>query len=84
MDNGLTFIRNDMVINTVPEGEIRPRLEQLKASDKRDGFVEVMIHEQYFYPDYPYYLPDFAVRMETAVLWLKENGYQSVYLEDIL
>lgn len=83
-DNGLIFIRNDMVINTVPEEDIRPRLEQLKASDKRDSFVEVMIHEQYFYPDYPYHLPDFAVRMETAILWLRENGYRSVYLEEIV
>lgn len=84
VESGLAFIRNDMVINTVPEKEIRPRLEQLKASGKKDSFVEVMIHEQYFYPDYPYHLPDFAVRMETAIVWLKENGYRSVYLEEIL
>lgn len=83
-ETGMIFVRNDLVLNALPAGEIRPRLDGLRGSGRRTDFVEVMIHEQYFYPDYSHYLPDFAARMETAILWLRENGYRSVFLDEIL
>jgi len=63
-ENGLIFIRNDMVINAVPEPDIVPQLDALRDSGKAVNFLEIMIHEQYFHPDYPYHLPDFAIMPE--------------------
>lgn len=83
-ETGMIFVRNDLVLNALPAGEIRPRLDALHSSGRRSDFLEVMIHEQYFYPDYSRCLPDFAAHMETAILWLRENGHRSVFLDEIL
>ena len=48
------------------------------------GFVSVMIHEQYFYPDYPRYQKDFAEKISAAFEFLVKNGFRSVFFEDII
>lgn len=83
-ETGMLFVRNDLVLNALPADGICPRLDGLRDSGRRSDFIEVMIHEQYFYPDYSRHLPDFAARMEAAILWLRENGYRSIFLDEIL
>ena len=46
--------------------------------------VKVMIHEQYFYKDYERYIPDFEDRIEAAFRILIENGYKSIFFENML
>ena len=77
---GLYYIRNDMILNNVDRRDI-PELLSLKA---QEDFLEIMIHEQYFYRDYPWYQPDFRDKVKRAVSWLTKHGYTSVFLEDIL
>lgn len=78
-ETGLTFACNDLVLNAVPLGEIAPRL----AARPKD-FYHVMIHEQYFYPDYEAYQPDFAQKVEAALAWFQEQGLRSCFLEELL
>jgi hypothetical protein len=43
-----------------------------------------MIHEQYFYPDYKRYQPDFEEKLEKTFEKLTDNGYESVFFEETL
>ncbi|MBN2451832.1 MAG: hypothetical protein JXR77_15695 [Lentisphaeria bacterium] len=78
----LLFIRHTMVINTVPAADIAPALEATAANPHQRDAMELMIHEQYFYPDYRAYLPDYADRCETAVRWVTDHGHRPVFWSD--
>ena len=71
-----------MVINTVKLEEIVPYLERLRSSGHRPPYVDLMIHEQYFYPSYFNYQPDFRDKVITAVKWAAEKGYKPAFLSE--
>jgi hypothetical protein len=75
----LFFIRHDLVINSFALPKIVPLLEAISADPHQAEILELMIHEQYFYPDYRAHLPDYAERCETAVRWVTERGYAPVF-----
>lgn len=70
----------DMVINTEPIEDIVPGLEMLAKHEQ----IRVMIHEQYFYRDYPLCQENFEQKLETAFSFLKKHGYASCFFEEIL
>jgi len=75
----LLFVRHDMVINGVPLDQVVPRLEKLAADPHQSELIELMIHEQFWYPDYVAYLPDYRQRVERAIRWVTERGYKPVF-----
>ncbi len=78
-DTQLDFIRNDLILNLFPLEEIPSLLEQ----KQQQTFMEIMIHEQYFYPDYAAYQPDYAEKVRCALSWLTAHGYQACFLEEL-
>lgn len=78
-ETGLYFACNQMVLNQLTPDQIVCRLKEGK-----NQFHQVMIHEQYFYPDYPNYQPDFAQKMELPLKLFQEWGLQSCFLEELL
>lgn len=59
-------------------------LEEIKAQPHRAGFLELMIHEQYFYPQYSHYVPHFEEIVSNAAEWAFENGYRGAFLSDVI
>lgn len=47
-------------------------------------YVDYLIHEQYFYPDYTAYQPDYFEKIEAAVMWAKEHGYEPAFLDECI
>jgi hypothetical protein len=82
MQEDLFFIRHDMVINLFPIADIGPRLEQVAADPHQAEIIELMIHEQYFYPDYVAYEPDYRQRVERAIDWVSQHGYKPVFYDE--
>ena len=78
----LLFVRHDIVINTVPLEQIVPHLERLVKDPHQSEVMELMIHEQYFYPDYRAYEPDYRERCERAIGWVTRRGYKPVFYEE--
>ena len=76
----LSFASIDAVLNNVQAERIP---EQLASMSRRDR-INVMIHEQYFYEDYPRYQPEFEEKLRSAFSFLRENGYQSRFFEDVI
>lgn len=77
------FARIDAVINRGSLEENMEALKEITGSASRGGFVSIMIHEQYFYPDYAGYLPDFADRVLDTCRYLFEKGYEGRHLKDV-
>ena len=80
----MLFARIDLVLNSYPLEQNAQILKDVVAHPHRGGFVSIMIHEQYFYPDYKNHLPDFTSRVLDATKYLWENGYRGIRLTDLL
>lgn len=78
-DTRLIFAKNDVVLNSVPLEEIEPALRRIPKD-----FYHIMIHEQYFYPDYCNWQPDFSQKVEAPLKLFQEMGLPSCFLEEII
>ncbi len=78
----LLFVRHDIVLNSFTPPQILERLERIGADPHQAEVMELMIHEQYFYPDYRAYEPDYKQRVETAIRWATERGYRPAFFGD--
>ena len=83
-ERDMLFARIDLVLNSYPLEQNAQILKDVVAHPHRGGFVSIMIHEQYFYPDYKNHLPDFTSRVLDATKYLWENGYRGIRLTDLL
>lgn len=77
---GVEIASIDMVINIVKEEQVIPELEILLDHEQ----IRVMIHEQYFYEDYPAYQPNFEDKLQIAFAFLEKHGYASKFFEEML
>lgn len=78
--DGMAFAGMDVILNSHDGDGI---IAVLSERCEREC-VKVMIHEQYFYPDYPAYQPDFEEKLERTFVFLRDNGYISAFLEDVM
>lgn len=76
----MRFAAISVILNNHSEEVIIQKLNTLADRDA----IKVMIHEQYFYPDYEGYQPNFEEKLRVAFATLRENEYQSVFFEDLL
>ncbi|MDD6877341.1 MAG: hypothetical protein PUD44_06080 [Clostridiaceae bacterium] len=75
----MIFGRIDAVLNLYqPDGIVR-RLEECLTRFPKNGYVEIMIHEQYFYSDYAAYMPNFRERVLTGAKWCVDHGYRPIF-----
>jgi hypothetical protein len=81
---GLIFGRIALVINTVKQPQIVPYLDSLKKDSWKPGFLDLMIHEQYFYPAYVAWQPDYREKVFTSVKWAVENGYKPAFFSECI
>lgn len=78
--DGIAYAGIDIVMNDCTEEAI---LERLNALSDR-SFIKVMIHEQYFYPDYIRYQKNFEDKLRSAFSYLTFNGYKSKFFEELI
>ncbi len=78
--NNINFASIDIILNLFSKEEILTRLETLQD---RNG-IRVMIHEQFFYPDYKRYQSDFEEKLEATFLFLYQKGYKSHFFEELI
>ena len=79
---GIIFIRCAIIINTVEVEKIVPFLDDLKKDPHMSAYVDLLMHEQYFYPSYEGYQPDYRQKVMTAVKWAADNGYKPAFLSE--
>jgi hypothetical protein len=80
----IIFIRSSVVLDKKEQAEIVPFLNSYQQTSGLPPYVDFLIHEQYFYPDYSAYQPDYFARIETAVQWALDNGYTPAFLDECI
>ncbi len=80
--SGIVFSRISIVCNTVPVDRIAATLEPLAKDPTSAEIMDLFTHEQYFWPFYMNYIPDHPQRVETAIRWVTERGYQPVFFHE--
>ena len=70
----IIFVKDDIVINEVELKDIDSYMQALTDAPNH-CFHYLLIHEQYFYPHYFNYEPDYRERIFAAVDWCHRNGY---------
>ena len=78
--DGIGYAGIDIVMNLYQRDEVLSKLEALNGRDT----IKVMIHEQYFYPDYTAYQSDFEEKIGKSFEYLCKNGYVSSFFEECL
>lgn len=81
---GIIFVRSSIVINCHKVEEIVPILDEIKKGPYKSGYKDFLIHEQYFYPFYEAYQPDYRQKILTTVRWAVDNGCQSAFLSECI
>lgn len=76
---GITFASIDMVLNLFRKEDLLPTLSEFFGRDS----IRVMIHEQFFYPDYRMYQPNFEEKLALVFDALCSRGYQSCFFEEL-
>ena len=74
MEQDILIVRQDIVLNSVPLERIVPHLERQAADPGQSEVMQLLLHEQYFYPYDRHYLPDFRARVERAIEWVTSHG----------
>ena len=78
--DGIAYAAIDMIVNTVKLDAITPTLTPLLSRET----LRVMIHEQYFYPDYKAYQPDSEEKLITVFSLLAKNNFESKLFEEMI
>ena len=78
--DGMAHASIDLILNNVELDNIEDQLADI--SDRQR--VSLMIHEQYFYPDYERYQPDFEHKLALAFSYMRDHGYESEFFENII
>jgi hypothetical protein len=73
-----------IVLDKTALDDIYPFLNELKEDPHRSGIIEMLIHEQYFYPHYRAYQPEYRDKILTAARWAAENEYEPAFWSDIV
>ena len=81
-ESDMIFAKIDSVLNTGSYDEVIKEVKDVMANAHCGGFVSVMIHEQYFYPDYKSHLADFEKRVLGAAKILYEGGYRGKLISE--
>ena len=82
MKEDMIFVRTSIVIDKTELGDIRPWLDSYAEKGGLPPYTDLLVHEQYFYPFYQAYQPEYADRLATSIEWARENGYRPAFLEE--
>ncbi len=85
-DEDMIFAKLHMVLNAgdLTADRVDAFLDDISSRPSEGGFIQMVIHEQYFYSDYSAYEPDYAQRILTMAKWMYEHGYEPISLGDII
>jgi len=81
-DSGIVFSRVEIMCNFTPLESIVPTLAPLADDPNRAEIMDLLSHEQWYWPFYDGYSPDQTERLEVAVRWVTERGYKPVFFHE--
>lgn len=83
-EEAIVLSKCDICLNLYKLSEIVPLLEKIKKNPHQAGFIEMLIHEQYFYKDYTAYIPEYSDIVLSSAKWAFENNYEPAFFSEIM
>ena len=80
--SGIVFSKIDIVCNNVALDQVVPVLEPLIHDPNTAEIMDLFTHEQYFWPFYHNYRPDHFQRLDAALRFCTEDGYEPVFFHE--
>ena len=80
----IIFIRSSVVVDRKAKDELVPFLNAYREQGGLPPYVDFLVHEQYYYPDYVAYQPDYFEKLETVAKWATEQGYSPAFLDECI
>ena len=80
--SGIMLSQIDLVLNSTPLADILPCLSAAIAAGSRSEVIDLLTHEQYFWPFYHHFVPDHAERLDCALRFLTDHGYEPVWFHE--
>lgn len=80
--SGIVFSRVDIVLDQTPIEKIVPTLKPMTQNPNTAELMDLLTHEQYFWPFYVNHRPDMFQRVETAIRFVTEHGYKPVFFHE--
>jgi hypothetical protein len=81
-NSGIIFSRVDIVCNNTPVDRVEATLQPLYDNPLQAEIMDLFTHEQYFWPFYTNHIPDHADRLDAAIGWVTERGYEPVFFHE--
>jgi hypothetical protein len=81
-EHDIVFSNVDIICNSTPVEQVIPTLAPLCEEPRRAEIMDLFTHEQYFWPFYRNHLPDHAERLDTAIRFVTERGYEPVFFHE--
>jgi hypothetical protein len=82
LESGITFSMIDIICNSTKVADTVPRLSAAAALPDTAEVMDLFTHEQYFWPFYHNYVPDHFERLEAAIRFVTEAGYEPVFFHE--
>jgi hypothetical protein len=82
MDEAIVFISCDSVVNGLALANINAYLDDVEANPHTADMLELLIHEQYFRRELRIYQPDVLDKVETAIRWASDRGYEPTFWQE--
>jgi hypothetical protein len=80
--SGLVFSKGDITCNNVPLKQVESVLEALTRDPHTAEIMDLFTHEQYFWPFYFNYRPDHFKRLDAALHFCTQHGYEPVFFHE--
>lgn len=81
-DSGIVFSRVDIVCNSVSVAKTVPQLAPLTKDPNTAEIMDLLTHEQPFWPYNRPNFPDHVRRLDTAIRFVTEQGYKPVFYHE--
>ena len=81
---GVTFFRCAIITDTKKLEEIPAFLDEINGDPIKSVYMDMLIHEQYFYEKYPLHQENYRDKVYATVEWAVKHGYQPGFLSDVL
>jgi len=83
-ETDMIFCCCDIVLDCFRPETVGSELDRLAALYPNREFVDILIHEQYFYEDYINHRPFYRELLETGVSWCINQGYEPTFVSEMV